>query len=126
MASTVTRPKRTEFIQLLIPVALLWVFFGSRLPGLTLMPLHFDEQIHLTGALAVWQGHPFWNIGDGRIANLWAIAMLYPQHAPVFVGRMATILVVLPGLASAYALASRWLIGAARDRAGSRLPGMAG
>src|SRR5262249_10238566 len=59
-------------------------------------------------AIEVWHGHPFWQISDGRIINQWVIAALYPQNAPVFAARMATILVVLPGLAAGYALARRW------------------
>jgi len=92
----------------LAAVALFLIFFASRVHALTLLPLHFDEAVHLKRALEVWNGHPFWDITDGRIINQWAIAALYPQNAPVFVARAATILVAMPGFAAGYALARRW------------------
>ena len=80
-----------------LAVVLLLIWFASRIPALTQMPLFNDEGVHLTRAIEVWYGHPFWNISDGRIINQWPIALFYPQHAPVFVARMATVLVVLLG-----------------------------
>ncbi len=88
-------------------VVLMLILFLSRLPGLEAMPLHNDEGLHLTRAVAVWNLHPFWEIRDGKIINQWAIALFYPQHDPVFTGRIATILVTLIGFAAGYALIKR-------------------
>jgi len=89
-------------------VQLLLIWFASRIPALNKMPLFVDEGVHVTRAIQVWHGHPFWFIGDGKIINHWAIALFYPQHAPAFVGRIATVLVVMIGLAAGYALARRY------------------
>jgi hypothetical protein len=79
---------------------MLLILWGSRITSLESLPLHNDEGLHLTRAVEVWHGHPFWEISDGKIINHWLIALLYPQTAPVFVGRIATILVSMLGLAA--------------------------
>ncbi|MCZ7546154.1 MAG: glycosyltransferase family 39 protein [Anaerolineae bacterium] len=86
-------------------VVLLLLLWATRLPALDALPLHLDEGIHLTRAVEVWHLHPFWDISDGKIVNHWLIAAFYPQNAPVFVGRVATALMALLGLAGGYALA---------------------
>lgn len=92
-----------SFKTLLSPIILLLLLWLTRLPALDLFPLHNDEGLHLTRAVEVWEGHPFWAISDGKIINHWLIAAFYPQHAPVFVARFATILISLLGLAAGYA-----------------------
>jgi hypothetical protein len=89
---------------LLVAAAFAW---SSRIDGLLALPLHNDEGLHITRALAVWEGHPFWEIRDGKIVNHWAIAFFAPQHAPDFAARIATVFTMLPGLAAAIALARR-------------------
>jgi len=88
-------------------VALL-VLWGTRLNALELLPLHNDEGLHLTRAVEVWNAHPFWAISDGKIVNHWLIAAFYPQNAPVFAGRIATVFVAMLGLAAGMALARRF------------------
>lgn len=88
-------------------VILLIIFWLSRIDGLETLPLHNDEGLHLTRAVEVWNLHPFWEIRDGKIINHWAIALLYPQTAPVFAGRIATVFISMIGLASGYALVRR-------------------
>ncbi len=90
-----------------LALLLLLVLWGTRLPALEALPLHNDEGLHLRRAVEVWHGHPFWDISDGKIINHWPIALFYPQHAPVFVGRLATVFVSMIGLAGGYALACR-------------------
>ena len=99
----------------LVLALLLW---GSRLTALDALPLHNDEGLHLTRAVEVWNGNPFWQINDGKIVNHWLIALFYPQSAPDFVGRFATVLVAVIGLAAAYVLV--------RDRFGLRAALLAG
>lgn len=89
-------------------VILLLTLWGTRIIGLEVLPLHNDEGLHLTRAVEVWNLHPFWEIRDGKIINHWLIALFYPQNAPVFVGRIATIFVSMLGLAAGYALTRRW------------------
>ncbi|MEO0561673.1 MAG: glycosyltransferase family 39 protein, partial [Chloroflexota bacterium] len=81
------------------------MFFASRLIALDALPLHNDEGLHLTRAVEVWNGHPFWDISDGKIINHWFIALFFPQETPVFAARIATVLVVMLGVAAAYGLA---------------------
>jgi Dolichyl-phosphate-mannose-protein mannosyltransferase/Cellulase (glycosyl hydrolase family 5) len=88
-------------------VSLLLVLWATRLNALELLPLHNDEGLHLTRAVEVWNGHPFWVISDGKIINHWLIAAFYPQHEPVFAGRVATVFVAVLGLAAGYALIRR-------------------
>ncbi len=91
----------------LVGVLLLLVFWGTRLGGLDMLPLHNDEGLHIRRAVEVWDGHPFWDISDGKIINHWPIAAFYPQNKPVFAGRVPTVLVSMLGLAAGYALAYR-------------------
>jgi hypothetical protein len=88
-------------------VFLLLILWGTRITSLEALPLHNDEGLHLTRAIEVWNLHPFWEIRDGKIINHWLIAAFYPQNEPVFVGRIATVLVSLVGLAAGYALVYR-------------------
>lgn len=88
-------------------VILLIIFWLSRIGGLETLPLHNDEGLHLTRAVEVWNLHPFWEIRDGKIINHWAIALFYPQTAPVFAGRIATVFISMIGLAAGYALVRR-------------------
>ncbi|MFN8528963.1 MAG: glycosyltransferase family 39 protein [Anaerolineae bacterium] len=87
---------------------ILLLYFATRITALDLLPLHSDEGLHLTRALEVWKLHPYWEIGDGKIINHWVIALFYPQHDPVFIGRIATIFVAMIGLAAGVTLARRW------------------
>lgn len=89
-------------------VILLLIIWGTRVVALESLPLHNDEGLHLTRAVEVWNGHPFWNISDGKIINHWLIAAFYPQHAPVFNGRIATLLVSMIGFAAGCSLAHRY------------------
>ncbi len=86
-----------------LPILML-VLWGTRIAALESLPLHNDEGLHLTRAVEVWNGHPFWAISDGKIINHWLIAAFYPQNAPVFTGRIATVLLSLLGLAAGYRL----------------------
>ncbi len=95
-----TRP-RAYWPELLI----ILLFFASRTAALTALPLHNDEGLHLTRAIQVWNGHPFYDIGDGKILGVWLIAAFYPQVSPVFVARIATVFVSALGLAAGIALA---------------------
>lgn len=90
-----------------LPLLLILIFFASRIPFLTELPLHNDEGLHLTRAVEVWNLHPFWEIGDGKIVNHLAIALFYSQNAPVFAGRIATIFISVLGLAAAFAIGRR-------------------
>jgi len=102
---------RRRMIAALAVLLLLW---ASRLAALETLPLHNDEGLHLTRAVEVWNLHPFWAIADGKIINHWPIALFYPQHAPVFVSRIATVFIAVIGLAAGYALVRRrWGQGAA-------------
>lgn len=85
-------------------VLLLLLLLASRAAALGALPLHNDEGLHLTRAVEVWHGHPFWEIRDGKIVNHWAIAVFYPQHTPEFAARLPTVLIGLIGLAAVYTL----------------------
>jgi hypothetical protein len=91
----------------LIIIGLLLALWGSRIAALDRLPLHNDEGLHLQRAEKVWDGHPFWEISDGKVINHWPVALLYPQGNPVYAGRMATVLVAMIGLAAGYALVER-------------------
>lgn len=88
-------------------ILLLLLLWATRILALESLPLHNDEGLHLTRAVEVWNLHPFWEIGDGKIINHWWIAAFYPQNAPVFVGRIATVFIGMIGLAAALTFARR-------------------
>lgn len=95
------------FSRWLAPLSLLCFGFATRILSLSALPLHNDEGLHLTRALAVWRGHPFWDITDGKIINHWWIALFYPQNAPVFAARFPNVLFAVLGMAAGYALLAR-------------------
>jgi hypothetical protein len=88
-------------------LSFLLLLWATRLHALTALPLHNDEGLHLTRAIEVWNGHPFWEIGDGKIINHWWIAAFYPQQSPAFIGRIATLFIALLGLSATFALLKR-------------------
>jgi 4-amino-4-deoxy-L-arabinose transferase-like glycosyltransferase len=88
-------------------VAMLLILWATRVTSLESLPLHNDEGLHLTRAVEVWNGHPFWDISDGKIVYHWLIAVFYPHNAPDLIGRIATVFVSMIGIAAAYALARR-------------------
>jgi len=102
-----------------IGILLLLALWATRLNALDLLPIHNDEGLHLTRAVEVWNGHPFWAISDGKIINHWLIAAFYPQNEPVFAGRIATLFISLIGLAAGYALVYRFFGGVAAVLAGA-------
>ncbi len=95
---------RHRYFRLILFIALCLAWWGTCLPGLESLPLHNDEGLHLTRAVEVWNGHPFWAISDGKIINHWPIALFFPQETPIFAGRFATVLVSLFGFAAGYVL----------------------
>ncbi len=101
-------------------ILLLLIFFGSRVAALPALPLHNDEGLHLTRAIEVWHLHPFYAIEDGKVIGVWVIALFYPQSAPVFAGRIATIFVSIVGLAAGMTLGRL----ASRRRSGGLLAGV--
>jgi len=82
-------------------------FWFSRVWRLDALPLHIDEGIHLRAALIFWEGNPLWRPENGKTIGHWAIALLWPQNAPVYAARMATVLLVIVGVAAGYALVRR-------------------
>ena len=90
-----------------LPTLFLLVLWLTRITGIEALPLHNDEGLHLFRAVEVWTLHPFWEIRDGKIINHWAIAVFYPQNAPVFTGRIPTIFIAMIGLAAGCALLRR-------------------
>jgi hypothetical protein len=100
----VIMPSRRLLVWSVVLLLILWL---TRIVALEALPLHNDEGLHLTRAVEVWNLHPFWEIGDGKIINHWWIAAFYPQNAPVFVGRIATVFTGMIGLAAALAFARR-------------------
>ncbi len=98
---------RRRWQSYLLACLFLCLLWWSRLHAVEMLPLHNDEGLHLTRAVEVWSGHPFWAISDGKIINHWLIAAFYPQNAPVFIGRIATVFVALIGLAASFGLARR-------------------
>ena len=85
----------------------LLLFWPSRIWRIDALPLHVDEGIHLRTALKVFEGDLLWHVSNGKIIGHWPIALLLPQNQPVFVARMATVLLVMLGFAAGYALVRR-------------------
>lgn len=88
-------------------VSLFLFFWVSRIWQIKALPLHVDEGIHLRTALKFWEGNPLWRVSNGKIIGHWPIAALLPQNEPVFVARIATVLVVLVGFTAGYVLVRR-------------------
>jgi 4-amino-4-deoxy-L-arabinose transferase-like glycosyltransferase len=99
-------------------IILLLTLWATRVWAVHVLPLHNDEGLHLTRAVEVWHGRPFWAISDGKIINHWLIAVFDPRAAPVLAGRFATIFIAMIGLAAGYALARQ-----AAGRIGALLAG---
>ncbi len=105
--------QRGQLAPSLTLIGLQLLLIVSGMPGLQALPLHNGEGLHLTRALHVWRDHSFWDISDCKIINQWLIALFYPQNAPIFVGRIATVFFALPGLTAGFSIVQRWFGAAA-------------
>ncbi len=91
---------------LLICVLLLLLIWLTRLIGIALFPPFIDEMIHVHGSELGYSVSPLVNADLGRQGTIWWM-MLFQAHlgSPVWIARVATVLVLMPGLAALLATA---------------------
>lgn len=87
-------------------VALLLLFFGTRLFRLADLPPHIDEVFHVYRARDVWGLHPLYFIYTTKLLNIWLIALFYPFAASYWVARIVSVFSSLVTLACAYKIGS--------------------
>jgi 4-amino-4-deoxy-L-arabinose transferase-like glycosyltransferase len=78
---------RAALVGWLPEIALLLVYFATRLYRLDEMPIFVDEVSHIHWAQGVWQLKVLHFIGSGRLLNVWLIALLIPFNCAGWVGR---------------------------------------
>ncbi|HVO41050.1 MAG TPA: glycosyltransferase family 39 protein [Aggregatilineales bacterium] len=87
-----------------IAVALLLIYFATRLYHLMALPFFLDEASHLTRAQMVWQGQPLYLLETGKALAPYLAALCWPFAGAPFIGRLMVVLLGAIGLASAYAV----------------------
>lgn len=100
-----TSPTRRAF-QILTLVGLLLIYWFTRLHALDSMALFLDEAYHLQLARLVWRLQPFHAASDGRLLNVWWIALFWPFNSAVWIARASSVTVATVGLACALAFAN--------------------
>ncbi len=91
---------------LLVCAGLLLLIWLTRLIGIALFPPFIDEMIHVHGSELGYTVSPLVNADLGRQGTIWWM-MLFQAHlgSPVWISRVATVLVLLPGIAALMATA---------------------
>jgi 4-amino-4-deoxy-L-arabinose transferase-like glycosyltransferase len=87
-----------------IAVALIFIFFLTRVYHLLALPFFFDEASHLTRAQNVWLGKPFYLLETGKALAPYLAAAFWPFQGATFLGRYVVVFLGAIGLASAYAV----------------------
>lgn len=95
---------RTRWINLLALTGLLLLFGFIRLHRLDMLPVFLDESNHIYWARLVWDLQPFHAASDGRILNIWWMALFWPFAGAVWVSRAAHVLITVVGFAATVAL----------------------
>ena len=85
-------------------VGVLLLYGATRLWALTALPVFLDEAYHIEIARLVWDLQPFHAASDGRLLNVWWMALFWPFQAGVWVSRAAHVLGAMVGLAALLAL----------------------
>lgn len=80
-------------------IALLLVYWLTRLYAIDLFAFFIDEGVHLWYAQLVWVGSPFHPVSDGRLLNSLWMAAFYPFNANIFIARLSVIFIAVAGLA---------------------------
>lgn len=77
---------------------LIWL---TRLIAITSFPPFIDETLHIHGSEQVYTDNVLANADLGRQLTFWWLAVFQPHaSSPIWLGRVATLLVVLPGVAA--------------------------
>jgi 4-amino-4-deoxy-L-arabinose transferase-like glycosyltransferase len=84
---------------------LILFFFGLRVWNLAEFPLFIDETLTIQRAEATLRGDPLYFTGQGKALLPWIVAPFISGEAEFFVARYVTLLVILPAIAAAIALA---------------------
>jgi hypothetical protein len=94
-------PKPPQKWTLVIGCGLIFCLFVSRLIGINTFPPFIDETIHIHGSEQGYNQSILANANLGRQFTMWWM-MVFQTHqgSPIWMGRVATLLAVLPGVAA--------------------------
>lgn len=82
-------------------ISLLLLIWLTRLVAVDSFPPFIDEMLHVHGSEQVYMESVLANADLGRQFTIWWLALFQPHLAsPIWVGRVATLLAVLPGVAA--------------------------
>lgn len=83
-----------------IPTGLLLLYAFTRLHHLESLPVFLDEAVHIRWAKLVWAGQWLTAAQDGRLLNIWWIALFWPFTGALWLARAVTVLWGALGLAA--------------------------
>lgn len=87
-------------------------FLAIRTLNLTALPVFFDEAVHLRWAKLLWRGQWLTAAADGRLLFIWWVGVFWPFVETLWLGRVAMVLALLPGVAALISagreLGNRW------------------
>jgi len=86
---------------------LLLLYWFTRLHELEALAFFLDEAAHADWARSIWQGHLFQAASDGKLLNVFSIAVLWPFNASVWAARASGVLTGTVGFACLLALCFR-------------------
>lgn len=93
------------------PLALILLYWFTRLHNLDSLPVFLDEGIHINWARLVWRLQPFHPASDGKLLSIWLQAIFWPFTGTLWVARASTVLAATVGFATMLAFAYRLLTG---------------
>jgi hypothetical protein len=94
-------PKPPQKWTLVIGCGLIFCLFISHLTGIDTFPPFIDETIHIHGSEQGYNQSILANANLGRQFTMWWMMVFQAHHgSPIWMGRVATLLAVLPGVAA--------------------------
>jgi hypothetical protein len=88
-------------------LGLILLYWFTRLHELEALAFFLDEAAHADWARLIWRGSPFDAASDGKLLNVFSIAILWPFNAVVWVSRASGVMAGILGLVCLLAFCTR-------------------
>lgn len=98
----------SKFLPYLLMIGFLLLIFATRIFAIDHFPVFLDETIHIYSAEKLSDISPLYNVGIGRVLTIWWFWLFQAtQSDPIWIARVATIIIILPGITALLQLAYR-------------------
>lgn len=98
----------TKLSKYMLMTGFLLLIFATRIIAIKHFPVFIDETIHIFSAEKLSEISPLYNVGIGRVLTIWWLWLFQAtQSDPIWIARVAVLIIILPGIATLLQLAYR-------------------